>query len=636
MKENKQNKEMFEKIFSTDEFHKRICGFDFEEAFDIWNQKPQVANRRLAGALKITENIDIIYDSDNVDDCVTCIKGILSNIEEDGFKQWYLENDDNIRNMLSPMMEYFCFHKIYRTETNTITLFVRKLLPRSIERYKNTYEMVLWKSDHSISAIMYIPLCIGETNETCLSSRSYVFVMVEADRRIDVLTHQNFTTTDVPTHCLVTSQEWLHTVLIKKITAWMEAASLSDHGLRKQQTLSQINIESYMQTYNRLKKKYGPYFVENWTESTDAQKFVYEDIALASYLIVLWSKEREERDLLKMQSFIDLGCGNGLLVHILSSEGHPGRGVDLARRKIWNMYGENTKLEVETILPDTTTVTEDWIIGNHSDELTPWIPVIASRSSFDTRYFVLPCCFHDFYNKFHHKDQKKSHYESYLEHILQIGRECLFEVAQDMLRIPSTKREGVNLRIEKLLTQNSRQSVAMFNPRSTQNIVKNCTQIDNSIKDLVIKTVSNLLLFSPEDSTVVERTEIDFVIDLEQKTSKGCPWSDWNRGGRIHLNDIAQHFDGEILKEMKCQCGGLQTLLKNNGNIFKVVGGYVSIRDQRNPKDKKPVKKKVVNKQGEERRKTKMCWFHLNHPQGCLFSSDICNYAHQKDELRTI
>ena len=28
----------------------------------------------------------------------------------------------------------------------------------------------------------------------------------------------------------------------------------------------------------------------------------------------------------------------------------------------------------ETLFPDV-----DWLIGNHSDELTPWIPVIAAR-----------------------------------------------------------------------------------------------------------------------------------------------------------------------------------------------------------------------------------------------------------------
>ena len=36
---------------------------------------------------------------------------------------------------------------------------------------------------------------------------------------------------------------------------------------------------------------------------------------------VLWEKERLQLGLEKKQSFVDLGCGNGLLVYILSSEG---------------------------------------------------------------------------------------------------------------------------------------------------------------------------------------------------------------------------------------------------------------------------------------------------------------------------
>ena len=39
--------------------------------------------------------------------------------------------------------------------------------------------------------------------------------------------------------------------------------------------------------------------------------------------------------------------------------------------------------------------------------------------------------------------------------------------------------------------------------------------------------------------------------------------------GKLHLNDVIQLFDGETLKELKAQCGGIQTLLKNNRNIFK-------------------------------------------------------------------
>ena len=46
-----------------------------------------------------------------------------------------------------------------------------------------------------------------------------------------------------------------------------------------------------------------------------------EDIGIASYLIVLWRMERRESGSDKIQSFLDLGCGNGLLTHILNSEG---------------------------------------------------------------------------------------------------------------------------------------------------------------------------------------------------------------------------------------------------------------------------------------------------------------------------
>ena len=36
---------------------------------------------------------------------------------------------------------------------------------------------------------------------------------------------------------------------------------------------------------------------------------------------VLWEKERRDMNSQKKQSFVDLGCGNGLLVYLLTSEG---------------------------------------------------------------------------------------------------------------------------------------------------------------------------------------------------------------------------------------------------------------------------------------------------------------------------
>ena len=44
----------------------------------------------------------------------------------------------------------------------------------------------------------------------------------------------------------------------------------------------------YQEKYNYLKEKYGKNLVADWPEVTDPQKFVYEDIAIAAYLLVLW------------------------------------------------------------------------------------------------------------------------------------------------------------------------------------------------------------------------------------------------------------------------------------------------------------------------------------------------------------
>lgn len=38
-------------------------------------------------------------------------------------------------------------------------------------------------------------------------------------------------------------------------------------------------------------------------------------------LQVIWELERKEKGLKDKQSFVDVGCGNGLLVHLLAKEG---------------------------------------------------------------------------------------------------------------------------------------------------------------------------------------------------------------------------------------------------------------------------------------------------------------------------
>lgn len=109
---------------------------------------------------------------------------------------------------------------------------------------------------------------------------------------------------------------WLGEELLARLARWCVESRQS--GFKS--TLSLISIMKYSTAYQALKEKYKD-MVKVWPEVTDPEKFVYEDVAIAAYLLILWEEERAERGETARQSFVDLGCGNGLLVHILSSEG---------------------------------------------------------------------------------------------------------------------------------------------------------------------------------------------------------------------------------------------------------------------------------------------------------------------------
>lgn len=262
-----------------------------------------------------------------------------------------------------------------------------------------------------------------------------------------------------------------------------------------------------MRTYARMKDRYAQKWVQDWPEKTDPRKFVFEDIAIAAWLVALWELEREEdikggeaegpkdvgdesqetqddnkdedvkqdekkdEDVVKprMQTFVDLGCGNGLLTHILNEEGHPGKGIDIVSRKVWEVYGPGTQLEgnkqncfflfgyirlyfemkltifstsiADTIIPNETTFENvDWIIGNHADELAPWVPIIASRSNPLTRFVVIPCCFFDLAGRYQFPNgAPDGKYKAYQDYICSVIKTCGYHLQTEILRIPSTK-----------------------------------------------------------------------------------------------------------------------------------------------------------------------------------------------------
>lgn len=363
---------------------------------------------------------------------------------------------------------------------------------------------------------------------------------------------------------------------------------------------------------------------------------MYEDVAIASYLLILWQDERKRLGTDRLQSFVDLGCGNGLLVYILSSEGHRGYGIDIRKRGIWDMYPTTTELRTEAITPSDSSLYPDidWIIGNHSDELSPWIPVIAARSSFKCRFFVLPCCAYEFDGKkYQRRSAQNSQYMDFLNYVESISDVCGFHTTVDRLKIPSTKRiciigtrrnyDGAdfvsqNAKIQKFIDQESNtkssteQWNADFRPRCSSEKVQNCTQIDKSIEKEIVGIVFEQLLRK-------KRYLADF-------------WApDWNVGGKIALADLIRLIPREKLKALKSECGGLQTLLKNNSQIFHVNKGAVEIRVPVKYCDKlDELKHRNADKFTEKQLqfKQKPCWFLANHPDGCPFDAENCSFKH--------
>nr|CAG8532662.1 2992_t:CDS:2 [Entrophospora candida] len=84
-------------------------------------------------------------------------------------------------------------------------------------------------------------------------------------------------------------------------------------------------------------------------------------------------------------------CGNGLLTYILTSEGYDGIGIDLRKRKIWDLFiSKGAKL-------------------------------------------------HGFKYTFNNKKITNGKYKAYQEYIKEIIEQCGFTLEYDWLRIPSTK-----------------------------------------------------------------------------------------------------------------------------------------------------------------------------------------------------
>lgn len=238
-------------------------------------------------------------------------------------------------------------------------------------------------------------------------------------------------------------------------------------------------------TYSRLKAKYARALLSSWVECTDPSKHVYEDLSIAAFLIELWAEMYKDT---KFPGFVDIGCGNGLLVHILLEEGYNGWGFDARKRKSWATYNSKTQENLKELVlipsvlqkgsstacggmtygngsngegtnqklsqqPSTPAITSGefrtgtFIISNHADELTPWTPILANTSR--SPFMMIPCCSHDLSGaKFRAPPVKGlrssgSAYASFVTWVSQIAEDCGWVVEKEMLRIPSTRNTAL-------------------------------------------------------------------------------------------------------------------------------------------------------------------------------------------------
>ena len=115
--------------------------------------------------------------------------------------------------------------------------------------------------------------------------------------------------------------------------------------VRHDAVLPQATVQN---TYARLKAKYARALIAAWVEATDPTKHVFEDLGIAAFLIELWAGiYPEESD---FPGFVDIGCGNGLLVNILLEEGYPGWGFDARRRKSWSTYSSKAQERLKELV----------------------------------------------------------------------------------------------------------------------------------------------------------------------------------------------------------------------------------------------------------------------------------------------
>lgn len=351
---------------------------------------------------------------------------------------------------------------------------VRKLIPRNTLRDKPldqtciVYESASSPGEDTKTLVVYLPHVSGSSEMPFYHPvvRGIAFLhewAAEESRRSISISYLFFSEDDRSVTKLTRTAFHLLQVIHKHGKGRLAGYTKRVHH---DQLVPQARVQN---TYTRLKQKYARELIKGWAESTDPDKHVFEDLCIAAFLMELWVDMYGQST---FPGFVDIGCGNGLLVYILNQEGYAGWGFDARSRKSWAAYntksktprGEEDALRELVLLPspisreglanlDESLIHDGrfpkgtFIISNHADELTPWTPIIAAIS--DCPFIAIPCCSHNLTGERFRapapKDKSKadSAYSSLVVWVESITKDCGWDAESEMLRIPSTRNAAV-------------------------------------------------------------------------------------------------------------------------------------------------------------------------------------------------
>ncbi|GKZ19300.1 tRNA(Ser) Um(44) 2'-O-methyltransferase [Aspergillus brasiliensis] len=241
-----------------------------------------------------------------------------------------------------------------------------------------------------------------------------------------------------------------------RLTGKPEGGSGGSQNPAKDNVIPQHLVQN---TYTRLKAKYAAELCQKWVESTEPSKHVFEDLSITAFLIELWrsmygavpaDEQTSTSSSTTFPGFVDVACGNGVLVYVLLMEGYEGWGFDARRRKTWSIFPESvqSRLTEEIYIPKPFSETspsllqeltikshtgsfpkDTFIISNHADELTVWTPLMATLlcPESPSPFIAIPCCSHSLSGaRFRYPPPKagKKKKEKGFDVADEIGEEC--------------------------------------------------------------------------------------------------------------------------------------------------------------------------------------------------------------------